>query len=106
MREPFPGREHLVRTLRTILRREFGAADAWVIATSGEVRLEARVGGRTVVLLRAPEGEFWPRFYRPVQRERRHLGEIVVTTVAWRKPGAELAAELHALWPARAGERP
>ncbi len=104
MRDPWPGRDQVVRTLRTVLRREFGADDAWVVAGRDGVRLEVRAGGRTRVLLAAPEPEFWPRFYKEGLRQRRHLGEIETQIVPRRRSGEEIAAILRDLWPGGAAE--
>lgn len=106
MTHPWPKQQRLIAQLRDILRREFGAQDAWVIRTAGGCRLDVRVAGRRIGLLEAPESEFWTVFYQPVERERRHLGERYVEVEQWRRSPAELAVILRPYWRARVGPQP
>lgn len=99
----WPRQRRLIAQLRDILRRNFGCQDAWVVVSAGRCRLEVRVSGRRAVLLEDAEDAFWGRFYQPVQRERLHLGERVVETETWRKPGSDLVAVLTAHWQERLG---
>jgi hypothetical protein len=101
----WPKQHRLINQLRDLLRKEFGCQDAWVIISAGRCRLEVRVGGRRVVLLEDDEDAFWSRFYHPVERERLHLGERVVTSEPWRKTVPDLAAVLTPYWTARVGPR-
>lgn len=102
----WPKQRRLVAQLRDILRREFGCSDAWVIISGGRCRLEVRVNARRVMLLDDAEDAFWARFYEPVQRERRRLGERILETVTWRRPPADLVAVLTPYWLDRVGPRP
>jgi hypothetical protein len=104
--QSWPKQQRLIAQLRDVLRREFGAQDAWVIQTPGRCRLDVRVKGRRVVLLEAPEDDFWAYFYQPVERERRHLGERYVDVEQWRRSPAELAVILRRYWRERVGPRP
>jgi hypothetical protein len=104
--QPWPKQQRLIAQLRDILRREFGAQDAWVIRTPEGCRLDVRVAGRQLALLAAPEDDFWARFYRPVERERRYLGERYVDVEQWRRAPADLAAILRPYWRARVGPQP
>jgi len=104
--QAWPKQHRLAAQLRDVLRREFGAQDAWVIRTAVGCRLDVRVAGRRVVLLEVPEDDFWRQFYRPVEREHRHLGERYVNVEQWRLPPAELAATLRPYWVERVGPRP
>jgi hypothetical protein len=103
---PWPKQQRLIGQLRDVLRREFGAQDAWVIRTSAGCRLDVRVAGRQIVLLEASEDEFWTQFYRPVERESHHLGERQVNVEQWRRSAADLAAVLRPYWEARVGSPP
>lgn len=102
----WPKQQRLAAQLRNVLRREFGAQDAWVIRTSAGCRLDVRVAGRRVVLLEAPENAFWARFYHPVEREHLHLGERYVDVEQWRRRPADLAAILRPYWQERVGPQP
>jgi hypothetical protein len=104
--QTWPKQQRLIGQLRDVLRREFGAQDAWVIRTPDGCRLDIRVRGRRVALLEAPEDDFWARFYQPVERERRHLGEQYVEVEQWRRSPAELAAILRPYWQERVGPQP
>jgi len=88
-----------------VLRRDFGAQDAWVVRTPAGCRLDVRVDGRTVALLEDAEDAFWARFYLPVARERLHLGERRLEIEPWRLAPADLAAALRPYWEARVGFR-
>lgn len=102
----WPKHQRLAAQLRDVLRREFGAQDAWIVRTPGACRLDVRVAGRRVSLLEAPEDDFWARFYQRVEREYRHLGERHVQVVQWRRPPADLAAILRPYWEERVGSPP
>jgi hypothetical protein len=102
----WPKQQRLIGQLRDVLRREFGAQDAWVIRTPAGCRLDVRVGGRRVALLEASEHDFWAQFYRPLEREVHHLGERQVSVEQWRLPVADLAAVLRPYWEARVGSPP
>lgn len=102
----WPKQQRLIRQLREILRRDFGAQDAWVVRTADRCRLDVRAGGRLITLLEAPEDDFWARFYAPVERERRHLGESHIEVEQWRRPPADLAAILRLHWVERVGPLP
>lgn len=86
-----------------MLRRDFGAGDAWVVRTPGRCRVDVRVGGRQITLLDDGEDAFWARFYAPVERERVHLGERYVTVEQWRRSPADLVAILKPYWDAAVG---
>jgi hypothetical protein len=101
--QPWPKQQRLIAQLRDVLRREFGAQDAWVFRTVSGCRLDVRVAGRRIALLEAPEDEFWSRFYHPVERERRHLGERYVDVEQWRRLPADLAEILRPHWQERVG---
>jgi hypothetical protein len=73
----WPGRPLLISRLREILRREFGATDAWVVHTPGRCRLEARFGGEVAVLLDGDEETFWAPFYTAAVRSVRSEGRLV-----------------------------
>lgn len=94
----WPGRPVLAGRLREVLRREFGAADAWVVQTSGRCRLEARVGWRTVVLLEAPEETFWTTFYASGVRQRNVDGTPIAQEVWVQRSRAALVEILRPLW--------
>jgi hypothetical protein len=103
---PWPKQQRLIGQLRDVLRRQFGAQDAWVIRTPGGCRLDVRVAGRRIELLAAPEDEFWAQFYRPVEREYHHLGERLVSIEQFRLPPADLATVLRPYWEAHVGSLP
>jgi len=102
----WPKQQRLIAQLRDVLRREFGAQDAWVIRTSASCRLDVRVAGRRIELLEAPEDDFWARFYEPVEHERLHLGERYVDVEQWRRTPAGLAIILRPYWQERVGPQP
>ncbi len=102
----WPKQQRLIGQLRDVLRREFGAQDAWVIRTAAGCRLDVRVRGRRIALLEAPEDDFWARFYQPVEREVLHLGERRLSVEQWRRRPEELAALLRPYWEARVGSPP
>lgn len=106
MTAPWPKQQRLIGQLRDVLRREFGAQDAWVIRTPAGCRLDVRVAGRVIELFEAPEDEFWAQFYKPVERTQYQLGEEQVSVEQWRRPASELAAVLRPYWEARVGSRP
>ena len=60
----WPRQREVIGKIRKVLRRVYGAEDAWVIQREGECRLEVLVQGRRVVLYAAQELFFWPQFYR------------------------------------------
>lgn len=91
--------------MRDVLRRDFGAQDAWIVRTAAGCRLDVRVAGRAVSLLEDTEDRFWARFYAPVERERLHLGERHVEIEQWRLKATELAAVLRPYWEACVGPR-
>jgi hypothetical protein len=103
--ESWPKQQRLIGQLRDVLRREFGAQDAWVIRTAGGCRLDVRVAGRVIELLEAPEDDFWARFYHPVERAHHHLGERQVSVEQWRRSASDLEAVLRPYWEARVGSR-
>ncbi len=102
----WPKQQRLIAQLREVLRREFGAQDAWVMRTSAGCRLDVRVAGRKLSLLEAPEDDFWAQFYEPLERTRLHLGERHVDVAQWRRPPGELAAILRPYWEERVGPPP
>lgn len=106
MTDSWPKQQRLIAQLRDVLRREFGAQDAWVIRTAAGCRLDVRVAGRRIALIEAPEQAFWAQFYEPVEREYRHLGERRVHVEQWRRSPAGLAAVLRPHWQARVGSPP
>lgn len=73
----WPGRPLLVARLREVLRREFGAVDAWVVYTPGRCRLEAQFGWRPVVLLEGDVETFWAPFYTAAVRNVHARGQLV-----------------------------
>jgi hypothetical protein len=102
-RQAWPQQRRLAASLREVLRRRFGCQDAWVISSGRRCRLEVLVGGRRAVLLEDEEDAFWARFYQPVRREYRRLGEKVVDTILWRRPPRDLVDLLRPYWLARFG---
>jgi hypothetical protein len=101
----WPGRPLLATRLREILRREFGAADAWVVHTPGRCRLEIRDGWRVVVLLEADEQAFWAPFYTEAVRNRFAGGYLVAELAPTQRRRQDLIEVLRPLWmKATAGE--
>ncbi|MDR7420675.1 MAG: hypothetical protein QN178_17385 [Armatimonadota bacterium] len=96
----WPGRPLLVARLRQILRREFGATDAWVVTTPGRCRLEARVGWRMIVLLDEPEDAFWAPFYTTAVRNVRRGGHLVSTLAPTQRRRRDLVEILRPAWDA------
>lgn len=94
----WPGRPLLAARLREILRREFGAADAWVVHARGRCRLEARIGWTTVVLLEGDEETFWAPFYTSVVRTVHVRGEVVAQPAPTQRPRRDLVETLRPLW--------
>ncbi len=86
----WPGRPLLTSRLREVLRREFGAADAWVVATPGGCRLEARFGWRIVVLLEGDEEAFWAPFYTTAVRNVHRGGHLVAELAPTHRRRGEL----------------
>ncbi|MCL6551755.1 MAG: hypothetical protein K6W08_01330 [Firmicutes bacterium] len=96
----WPGRAKLAARLRAILRREFGADDAWIVHAGDRCRLEVRVGWRVVVLLEGPTTTFWTPFY--VETSGRARGGRRASQRTQRGQRA-LRALLEGLWAARVG---
>lgn len=94
----WPGRPLLVGRLREILRREFGAGDAWVVHTRGRCRLEARDGWRVVVLCEGDEATFWAPFYTAAVRNRFMEGTMVADLAPTQRRRQDLADVLRPLW--------
>lgn len=94
----WPGRPLLVSRLREVLRREFGAGDAWVVHAPGRCRLEARSGWRTVVLLEGDEETFWAPFYTTAVRHRHADGHLVGELAPTQRRRDDLIAVLRPLW--------
>jgi hypothetical protein len=94
----WPGRPLLTSRLREILRREFNAADAWIVHANRRCRLEARVGWQVVVLLEDGEETFWAPFYTAAVRNRRVGGMLVAALEPTQRPRHELSAILRPLW--------
>ncbi len=94
----WPGRPLLSSRLREILRREFDAADAWIVHTGGRCRLEARVGWHVVVLLEGHEETFWAPFYTAAVRNRHVGGQLVAELAPTQRPRRELCEVLRPLW--------
>lgn len=94
----WPGRPLLAARLREILRREFGAADAWVVSTPGRCRLEARSGWRIVVLLEGDEETFWAPFYTAAVRSVRARGQVVAELAPTQRRRRDLVEALRPLW--------
>jgi hypothetical protein len=90
----WPGRPLLIARLREILKREFGAIDAWVVQTPGQCRLETRVGWRVVVLLEGHEDTFWAPFYTAAVRNVRRAGRLVAELAPSQRPKKQLAEVL------------
>ncbi|MDR7554414.1 MAG: hypothetical protein QN157_02280 [Armatimonadota bacterium] len=99
-RRPWPGRAKLAARLRELLRREFGADDAWIVHAGNRCRLEVRVGWRIVVLLDESAATFWTRFYVEAPRRVR-LGRRVLQHT--QRGQRELRELLSGLWAARVG---
>jgi hypothetical protein len=98
----WPGRAKLAARLREILRREFGADDAWIVHTGDRCRLEVRVGWRVVVLLDGHAGTFWAPFYTEATRRRPRPGRRSAVQVTQRGR-RELLETLRGLWAERLG---
>ncbi len=96
----WPGRRLLTARLREVLRREFEAADAWVVYTPGRCRLEARIGWRVVVLLEGDEETFWAPFYTAAVRNQRVDGQMVAELAPTQRRRSELIEILRPLWAA------
>ncbi len=94
----WPGRPLLVGRLREILRREFGAGDAWVVHTRGRCRLEARDGWRVVVLCEGDEETFWAPFYTAAVRNRFREGTMVADMAPTQRRRDHLMEILRPLW--------
>ena len=94
----WPGRPLLTSRLREILRREFDAADAWIVHANRRCRLEARVGWRVVILLEDGEETFWAPFYTAAVRNRRVGGMLVAALEPTQRPRHELSEILRPLW--------
>ncbi|MDR7523298.1 MAG: hypothetical protein QN168_12645 [Armatimonadota bacterium] len=94
----WPGRPLLASRLRAILRREFGATDAWVVHTPGRCRLEARIGSRVVILLEGDEQAFWAPFYTTTVRTRYEGGGPVSVPVPTQRRRGELVELVRTLW--------
>jgi hypothetical protein len=90
----WPGRPRLTARLREVLRREFGAADAWVVTTPGGCRLEARFGWRIVVLLEGDEQTFWAPFYTATVRNVHRRGHLVAELAPTHRRRSELVEVL------------
>jgi len=99
----WPGRPLLVTRLREILRREFGAGDAWVVHTTGRCRLEARDGWRIVVLLKGDEETFWAPFYTAAVRNRFVGGTMIADLAPTQRRRQDLVEILRPLWKVAAG---
>lgn len=97
----WPGRPLLAARLRALLRREFGATDAWIVHAPGRVRLEARWGGRTVVVHEGDDEEFWAPFYTTAVRNRYERGVVVAALAPTQRRNRDLVAVLRP-WCARA----
>ena len=93
----WPGRPLLAARLREILRREFGAADAWVVYRPGRCRLEARFGWRIAVLLEGDEETFWAPFYTAAVRNVRAGGLLVAKLAPTQRRRQELIAVVRPL---------
>lgn len=93
----WPGRRLLTARLREVLRREFDAADAWVVHTPGRCRLEARIGWRIVVLLEGHEATFWAPFYTAAVRNRHVDGQLVADLAPTQRRRSELIEILRPL---------
>jgi hypothetical protein len=102
----WPGRPLLASRLREILRREFQAADAWIVHANGRCRLEARIGWRVVVLLEGAEDAFWAPFYTMAVRNRPAGGMLVARLEPTQRPRHELSEILRPLWAAVASPSP
>ncbi|MDR7483691.1 MAG: hypothetical protein QN183_05735 [Armatimonadota bacterium] len=98
----WPGRAKLAARLREILRREFGADDAWVVHAGDRCRLEARVGWRVVVLLEGHARTFWAPFYVEEARRRFRQGRRPPVRLTQRGR-RELLEMLRVLWAERVG---
>ncbi|MDR7497875.1 MAG: hypothetical protein QN174_13060, partial [Armatimonadota bacterium] len=83
--------------LRALLRREFGATDAWVVHAPGGVRLEARWGGRIVVVHEGDHETFWAPFYTTAVRNRYERGVVVAALAPTQRRDRELLAVLRPL---------
>lgn len=94
----WPGRPLLVARLRNILRREFGARDAWVVHTPGQCRLEVRVGWRVAVLLAGAEETFWAPFYTTAVRNRYTGGQLVPELAPTQRRRDHLLQVLQEMW--------
>jgi hypothetical protein len=88
----------LVARLREVLRREFGAVDAWVVHTRGRCRLEARYGGRLVVVCDGDEHAFWAPFYTTAVRNRYDHGMLVADLAPTQRRRSDLVHILRPLW--------
>jgi hypothetical protein len=88
----------LAARLREILRREFGASDAWVVHTPGRCRLEARVGGHTLVLLDGDEATFWAPFYTTAVRNTYRRGLMVAEMAPTQRRRQDLVEILRPFW--------
>lgn len=93
----WPGRRLLTARLREVLRREFDAADAWVVFTRGRCRLEARVGWHVVVLLDGDEETFWAPFYTAAVRNRHVNGQMIAELAPTQRRRSELVEILRPL---------
>ncbi len=102
----WPGRPLLVGRLREILRREFGAGDAWVVHTRGRCRLEARDGWRVVVLCEGDEETFWAPFYTGAVRNRFMMGTMVADLAPTQRRRQDLVEVLRPLWARATGPAP
>lgn len=94
----WPGRPLLASRLREILKREFDAADAWIVYAGGRCRLEARIGWRVVVLAEGGDDEFWAPFYTTAVRNRRVGGILVARLEPTQRPRRELEEVIRLLW--------
>lgn len=98
----WPGRAKLAARLRELLRREFGADDAWIVHAGDRCRLEARVGWRVVVLREDDARTFWAPFYAE-ETHRRFPPHRRLPVRLTQRGRRELREMLGALWAERVG---
>lgn len=98
----WPGRAKLGARLRELLRREFGADDAWIVHAGDRCRLEARVGWRVVVLREDDARTFWAPFYVEETHRRFRPGRRLPVRLTQRGR-RELLEMLRVLWAERVG---